>query len=444
MVEVSLSGMILETGKACDEAMTTKCETDSAEARELPSAPETEPRPWDRLSSGDRPAAWIAAGTAILLAVIALISLVQGEDSPAARPVLSDLAGKSPPPAEPLVFAPIAASAAKDINDAVPFAADRGPTARSFIFGGAADSRERAVDCLASAMWYEAGGNARGQHAVAQVVLNRVRHPAYPATVCGVVFQGSERRTGCQFTFTCDGAMRRTPPPSSFALVRDRARAMLEGRVHAEVGLATHYHTDWVHPIWSAKLEKIAQVDTHLFFRWSGVWGSPAAQRKPYRGGEPVVGALAFLSPFHRTAVPVDPAAAASGTPLPPGTPPPLPKPQDLGGGRFRIFMSPARSGNVQALLAFEHCGTREYCKLTGVLGEPGLTPARPTVVFVYLRDRAAGIERAMWDCDVFKRPTKAQCFGARRDIPGDSPRRQHPAPMPTAAESASAGAPSG
>ena len=419
---------------ACDEAMTIMWGKDS-----------TFPRGWQgaTLRPSHRPAVWIAAGAAILLIAIALLAIAlstvgQSGSRHAAAPVSPVLAGKSPPPAEPLVFAPIAASAAKGINDAMPFAENRGPAARSFIFGGAPESRERAVDCLAGAMWYEAGSDARGQYAVAQVVLNRVRHPAYPGTVCGVVFQGSERRTGCQFTFTCDGAMRRVPPPSSFALARERARAMLSGRVQAEVGLATHYHADWVHPIWSAKLEKIAQVGTHLFFRWSGVWGSPAAQRKPYRGGEPAAGALAFLSPFHRPASIADRAAAASGEPLAPGTPPPLPKPQDLGGGRFRVFMSAARNANVQALLAFEHCGTREYCKLTGVLVEPGAAIGRPTVVFVYLRNRAAGIERAMWDCDVFKRPTKTQCFGARRDIPDAIARSPQPARSPSTAKAGS------
>ena len=373
-----------------------------------------------------------------MLVAIALIALSQGWNKHAA-PASSVLAGQLPPAAEPLVFAPIAASAAKEINNAAPFARDRGPAARPFIFGGTPESRGRAIDCLASAMWYEAGGDARGQHAVAQVVLNRVRHPAYPGTVCGVVFQGAERRTGCQFTFTCDGAMRRVPPPGSFALARERARAMLHGRVQPEVGLATHYHTDWVHPIWSAKLEKIAAVDTHLFFRWSGVWGSPAAQRKAYRGGEPVAAALAFLSPFHGPATLAGPATTASGAPLAPGTPPPLPKPQDLGGGRFRVFLSAARSSNVQALLALEHCGTRPYCKLTGILAEPGASIDRPTVVFVYLRDRAAGIERAMWDCDVFKRPTRAQCFGARRDVPAPSARRPQPGVSPSPTKSASA-----
>ena len=69
---------------------------------------------------------------------------------------------------------------------------------------------ERSLQCLTEAVYYEARSESEeGQRAVAQVVLNRVRHPAYPNSVCGVVYQGSERVTGCQFSFTCDGALGR-------------------------------------------------------------------------------------------------------------------------------------------------------------------------------------------------------------------------------------------
>lgn len=362
----------------------------------------------------DRRERWAAWGVVALIAALFAWAVILAQSAP--KPAPAPAAQTSAPPApEPLVFAQIPEADAKRLNDAIPFAADRGPPARPFAFAGAPDSRDRAVGCLASAMWYEAGGDPRGQEAVAQVVLNRVRHPAYPGTVCGVVFQGSERKTGCQFTFTCDGAMARVPPAGAFALAEERARAMLEGRVQTEVGLATHYHTDWVHPIWSAKLEKIAQVDTHLFFRWAGVWGSPAAQRKPYAGGEPVIPTLAFLSPAHRPA----PLAVPTGDPLlVKGAQPGMPPASDLGDGRFRLAMSAARNSNVQAATALDLCGTRAYCKLTGVLdsGE---------VVFVYLRDRQSGIERALWDCAVFKRPNNRQCFDKQRDIP------DAPAPKP-------------
>ena len=70
----------------------------------------------------------------------------------------------------------------------------------------------QALECLASAVYYEAGNqDDDGERAVAQVVLNRVRHPAFPASVCGVVYEGSTRPTGCQFTFTCDGSLYRQP-----------------------------------------------------------------------------------------------------------------------------------------------------------------------------------------------------------------------------------------
>jgi len=87
-----------------------------------------------------------------------------------------------------------------------------GPAARALRAGGTALDQMRALTCLTQAVYYEAASEPDGgQRAVAQVVLNRVAHPAYPKTVCGVVYQGSERSTGCQFTFTCDGALARMP-----------------------------------------------------------------------------------------------------------------------------------------------------------------------------------------------------------------------------------------
>ncbi|MFD2579577.1 cell wall hydrolase [Novosphingobium colocasiae] len=157
----------------------------------------------------------------------------------------------------------------------------------------------RALDCLASAVWYEAGDDRGGQQAVAQVVLNRLRHPAYPHTVCGVVYQGAQRSTGCQFTFTCDGALARRPSVAGWQRARETARAFLAGTTDPRVGMATHYHTDWVHPYWSASLDKIAKVGTHLFFRWHGGWGRRAAFASGYAGGEQREPRLAMLSPAH-------------------------------------------------------------------------------------------------------------------------------------------------
>ncbi len=136
------------------------------------------------------------------------------------------------------------------------------------MFSGDEQSRARATDCLAAAQYYEAGDDPSGQEAVAQVVLNRMRHPAFPATVCEVVFQGAERATGCQFTFTCDGALSHSPTVTGWARAQNLASRMLSGKVDRRVGMATHYHTDWVVPYWSSSLDKITSIHTHLFFRW--------------------------------------------------------------------------------------------------------------------------------------------------------------------------------
>lgn len=163
-----------------------------------------------------------------------------------------------------------------------------GPAARAFAFAGTGIDKARALHCLASAVYYEAASEAiGGQRAVAQVVLNRVAHPSYPNSVCGVVFQGSERATGCQFTFTCDGSLARRPMKAAWERALTVARQALDGEVYEPVGLATHYHTIWVDPYWAPSLEPIGTLGAHRFYRWPGQAGRPAAFSATYRGGEP-------------------------------------------------------------------------------------------------------------------------------------------------------------
>ncbi|MEO5867690.1 MAG: cell wall hydrolase [Sphingomonas sp.] len=168
--------------------------------------------------------------------------------------------------------------------------------------------RGRALQCLTAAIYYEAAREPdAGQQAVAQVILNRVRHPAFPATVCGVVYQGSEH-TGCQFSFACDGASDRAPDRAYWIRAAGVAVAALNGRVFAPVGLATHYHTYAVTPAWNRSLVMTAAIGAHFFHRWQGWWGTPAAFRQPYVGGEP------FPGPHTRAVLPV---ALAVAAPLP-------------------------------------------------------------------------------------------------------------------------------
>ena len=153
-----------------------------------------------------------------------------------------------------------------------------GPVAAlPFRLGSTLDA-SRDLDCLTQAAYYEARGEGRdGMRAVAQVVLNRVRHSAFPNSVCGVVFQGAGRRTGCQFSFTCDGSMRGRVNRAAWNRAREVASAALSGAVYASVGNATHFHTTGVAPGWRNSLVRVGQVGDHLFYRFGGRSGSREA-----------------------------------------------------------------------------------------------------------------------------------------------------------------------
>ncbi len=146
----------------------------------------------------------------------------------------------------------------------------------AYAGGGSAEpyvaSRDRAIfdrslQCLTEAIYYEARNQSDdGQRAVAQVVLNRVRHPAYPNTVCGVVYQGSERTTGCQFSFTCTGVMGPIMDGAAWDRARRIAAAALRGSVFRPVGLAVNYHTTAIHPYWAPSLVVQTTVGAHIFY----------------------------------------------------------------------------------------------------------------------------------------------------------------------------------
>ena len=160
--------------------------------------------------------------------------------------------------------------------------------ARPTLLAGSPQDRSRALHCLSTAIYYEAASEPdAGQRAVAQVVLNRVAHPQWPNTVCGVVFQGSER-PGCQFSFACDGSMARVPVRMWWDRAQRVAERALAGEVYAPVGLATYYHTGAVNPVWAARQTFIGAIGAHLFYRPPGGAGNAGAFTDRYWGGEPV------------------------------------------------------------------------------------------------------------------------------------------------------------
>ncbi len=185
------------------------------------------------------------------------------------------------------------------LNAAMPIELGALRPARPFAFTPASPAdRARALRCLTQGIYYEAAlESTKGQEAVAQVILNRVRDPNYPNTVCGVVFEGAERVTGCQFSFTCDGSLAQQPVGWAWDRARVVAERALAGHVASEVGTATHYHADYVHPWWSPTLAKITQIGAHIFYRWKGLAGETAAFQQRYSGNEPVIDEARFARP---------------------------------------------------------------------------------------------------------------------------------------------------
>ena len=210
--------------------------------------------------------------------------------------------------------------------------------------------RYRALNCLTSAIYYEAGNEPEdGQRAVAQVVLNRTRNPLWPASICGVVYEGSERADyKCQFTFSCDGSMARTPAAAAWLRARRVAQEALAGQVYAPVGLATHYHTLAVHPSWADSLRPVAVIGAHIFYRNPGFNGTAAAFGRAYAGREAISGPARTTWPA-RTAQPVE--MMAAGWTVPPMAAAPAPGEVPASG----VSTSSAQEGLPQSTIRPEY-----------------------------------------------------------------------------------------
>jgi Cell Wall Hydrolase len=310
--------------------------------------------------------------------------------------------------------------------------------AKPFLFAGSLTAREQSVTCLAAAAWYEAGNDAVSQRSVIQVVLNRFNHPSFPKTICGVVLQGSERSTGCQFSFTCDGSLyRRRPSPASLAAARQMAEAALSGAVDISVSQATHYHADYVAPWWSKKLERLGTVGRHIFYRWFGAQGALSGQAKNQM---PVASAQfarletdangnlvsrknaserAGPTEFEMAYLPVAPSTAALARPAIAAAPT-LGSPAK-GGAIITVVNNPNLSGRW-ALDALGRCPGESGCLVLGYASAeiaarnsdlPGSQRDRP--LFLLIRDRTSGQVLALWDCDTVQRPDTDQCLPHER-----------------------------
>ena len=243
---------------------------------------------------------WFAAAAVTLLAAILLAIIFRNQATSqltsgtgSATEGRATLPGSAAQPLNlppPDLLRPLSPEEAAKENAERPFVKRPDTPAAKFVLKAGEEDRERALNCLTQAVYYEAAGEGSdGERAVAQVVLNRMHHPGYPASVCGVVYQGSERGTGCQFTFTCDGSLLRTPAPALWARARKIAEESLAGKVFAAIGHATHYHADYVLPYWADSLDKTVQIGRHIFYRLRSSLGDRNAFVQRYAGTEPDV-----------------------------------------------------------------------------------------------------------------------------------------------------------
>ncbi len=209
---------------------------------------------------------------------------------------------------------------AERINGVIPDSHTESLPVAPFVLRASAPERAQAVNCLAAAVYFEAALEPRaGQEAVAQVVLNRMRHGGFPKSVCGVVFQGSDR-PGCQFSFACDGSMARPPVAWAWRNAKDVAERALNGHVMTQVGTATHYHTSWVMAWWTPTLVKVGRIGGHIFFRPTGPDGLPQAFTLAYGGGEARMSKVALIGKPQAAQPAVLIQASAQGSTLAPAS----------------------------------------------------------------------------------------------------------------------------
>ncbi|MFD1058047.1 cell wall hydrolase [Paracoccus fistulariae] len=138
------------------------------------------------------------------------------------------------------------------------------PRAELFLASSRNQFSEQDLSCLSEALYHEARGEgARGQAAVAEVILNRVDSRRFPRTVCGVVNQPS------QFSYTIGG---RKPIRNKAAYLRARAIAenALAGAPRVLTGGATYFHTPAVRPAWSRRFQRTVRIGQHIFYRRGG------------------------------------------------------------------------------------------------------------------------------------------------------------------------------
>ena len=158
-----------------------------------------------------------------------------------------------------------------DLKRAVLPSVDGGGVGSVKFFGGLTEKefRTREIRCLAKAIYHESRGEVqKGQFAVAQTIMNRVRDDFFPDTICGVIYENSHKRNRCQFSFACDGISDKPKDKKLWELALENARMVALGKVWLEdIGYASHYHATYVRPNWRRYMRRIKKIGIHIFYR---------------------------------------------------------------------------------------------------------------------------------------------------------------------------------
>jgi spore germination cell wall hydrolase CwlJ-like protein len=123
--------------------------------------------------------------------------------------------------------------------------------------------------CLSEVLYYEARGEGlSGQKAIAEVVFHRMNRGDYGHSICAVVYEGKDK-PGCQFSFACNGDVRRPKQMAAWRQSEKLAAAILTGQVALKnaTGGALNFHAISVQPDWADTLEKTTQIGNHIFYR---------------------------------------------------------------------------------------------------------------------------------------------------------------------------------
>jgi len=159
-------------------------------------------------------------------------------------------------------------------------AVGRHPSPAEALVARAEPKGDAEWECLSQAIYHEARGEpVLGQIAVAEVILNRRDSGAYPASVCGVVEQGTGEKNMCQFSYFCDGLSDAIADESAWDRAGRVARVMLDGAPRRLTNGAMFYHTHAVEPYWADEFTETAEIGAHIFYREDGLQMASNASR---------------------------------------------------------------------------------------------------------------------------------------------------------------------